>query len=394
MKRRRRYLQRIVTVSIISADIPDFLNTLENHSISIFDVQWIDPMRIQFSIKHRQLPVISSFAVKKGARIEKINQQGMIDFYTYGRDHPILLAGVILIIFLSIWLPGRVLFVRVEGNQTLPASYIKEYAEYCGIKFCSSRRDVRSEKMKNQLLEMIPELQWAGINTYGCTAVITVKEREDFNFPETNTSIGSVVALRDGIIRKIIVYKGNSLCRVGEAVKEGQVLVSGYTDYGICVVATQAKAEIFGETRRSLALIQPIQYVQRTQILGTKRKISLIIGKKRINFYKGSGISGCGCAKIYKENYITLPGGFILPISIVIETAVNYDISQSVYLFVEDCLTDYAATYLSKQMIGGVILASKEDFLETTLYCRLDVQYSCYELIGTIRIEESIKPYE
>lgn len=31
--------------------------------------------------------------------------------------------------------------------------------------------------MKNALLSAIPELQWAGVNTYGCRAVISVRER-------------------------------------------------------------------------------------------------------------------------------------------------------------------------------------------------------------------------
>ena len=36
---------------------------------------------------------------------------------------------------------------------------------------------IRSEKVKNSLLQRIPQLQWAGINTDGCVAVISVREK-------------------------------------------------------------------------------------------------------------------------------------------------------------------------------------------------------------------------
>ena len=147
--------------------------------------------------------------------------------------------------------PGRVFFIEIEGNQQIPDRLILEVVQENGIQFGAVRRDIRSEKIKNILLEKIPQLQWVGVNTNGCVAVISVRERQ-FENDSQEYSFGSIVASRDAIIQQITVLRGTQLCKVGQAVKAGEILVSAYKDYGISVKMTGAKAEIYGQTEHNL----------------------------------------------------------------------------------------------------------------------------------------------
>ena len=63
---------------------------------------------------------------------------------------------------------------------------------------------------------------------------------------------------RDGFIVSATVTRGNFLCRVGQSVKAGQVLISGYTDCGICIQATRAEGEIYAQTSRDFAAVTPL----------------------------------------------------------------------------------------------------------------------------------------
>ena len=83
-----------------------------------------------------------------------------------------MVIGLCLLLLLVCILPTRVLFMRVEGNESIPENLILEAAEDCGIRFGASRSAVRSEKVKNGILSRISELQWVGVNTKGCIAVI------------------------------------------------------------------------------------------------------------------------------------------------------------------------------------------------------------------------------
>ena len=120
------------------------------------------------------------------------------------------------------------------------------------------------------------------------------------------------------------------------------------------------------------------------------QKYSLIIGKKRINLYNGSGISYLSCGKMYKETYVTLPGGFVLPISIVEETWIPYVLSDIVVAadMANDTLSDYAEDYLLKQMVAGRILTSNESFTDTNGVFQIEGNYACLEMIGQVRKEE------
>ena len=205
--------------------------------------------------------------------------------------------------------------------------------------------------------------------------------------------VASVVASRDGIIQNFTVIQGNGLCAVGQAVKAGQVLISGYTDCGICIRATRAEGEVFAYTQRHLRMIFPTQRQFRGAENGKMKKISVIFGKNLINFSKCSGISGGACAKIYSEKYITLPGGFALPIGILTEEWISYESGINVVADCAGLVQQIGRSYLLDQTVAGNIEHTQESITEADGLCILDGNYLCLENIGRLRIEESIPNY-
>lgn len=385
-----RSLKGAVTVRLLSADLTGAMDAVNRAQIAIEDAQYLDEIHLQFSVSRQDLPLVEKIAYKRGERLEILNRKG----WYYGirglLKRPVLTVGLLGIFLFSAWVSSRVFFVQVEGNETIPTRQIIEKAGSCGIGFGASRREVRSEKIKNALLESMPQLQWAGVNTYGCRAVITVRERNQEAEKSEKSTVSSIVALRDAVIRDMTVLKGNGLCKPGQAVKAGEVLISAYTDCGICIQATDAQGEIFGETLRRLKAILPTKYTQRTQILTSSKKYSLIIGKKRINFFKGSGISGTTCAKIYEERYLTLPGGFVLPIALCCEQWYDYESVTTTAENQEQILSEFASGYLPEQMIAGKISNANQLFFYEDSHATLEGLYSCYEMIGVTRTEERL----
>lgn len=389
-----RSLDGAVDVVLTSADIHGAMEQIAKSGIAVHEAIYVDQLRLRFQILGRDKSRLCRLAKQRGDTIEIIHIKGLRYSLKKLAGRPVLVIGLLAIFLFSCWLPSRVLFVQVQGNNLMAGKQIIEQAKACGISFGASRREVRSEKVKNALLKAMPQLQWVGVNTYGCIAQITVHERNDLKTEQQNMGVSSIVALRDGVIGEMTVLQGNALCHTGQAVKAGQILVSGYTDCGICIRATQAKAEIYGETQRFLSAVFPAEYSHRTTISANTRKYSLIIGKKRINFFKGSGISGDTCAKIYEEKYLTLPGGFILPVALACEQSFEYDIQKETIVTGEGVLSAFAAWYLPSQMLAGEICRSSQVFFESEAFCRLDGIYDCYEIIGVARPEESTKRYE
>ena len=207
--------------------------------------------------------------------------------------------------------------------------------------------------------------------------------------------MSSIIALEDGIITSCTVTKGNALCKVGQVVRKGQMLVSGYTDCGISIRAEQAQGEIYAQTQRKTDVILPDIAQDQAIKSSVTRKYSLIIGKKRINLFKGSGISDTSCDKMYLENYITLPGGFQLPIALVTETIYTCTLDDATTDEDDagDILTDFSQSYLRSQMIAGEILDATEDISVSNGCYLLSGKYTCNEMIGLTQDEEIITPH-
>lgn len=377
-------------IEIISADIPGTLAALNNMGVRLYDVCQVDALTVRITVHHNQYSIIQEVAVHRGTTLTVKKQKGFYWNLKKYSHRKLLIFGLLLVVAFACWMPSRVLFVEVEGNTSIPDKKILEQAELCGISFGSARRDVRSEKMKNELLAAIPELQWAGINTMGCTAVISVKERTQTETDGSQTGVSSIVAVRDGIVESCTSTKGNLLCKAGQAVKTGEVLISGYTDCGISIKATQAEGEVFAQTSHEISVIMPLNYEQKGDLVHTEKKYSLLIGKKRINFYKDSGISDAVCDKMYSEYYLTLPGGFQLPFAVGVLQLNTYD-PTTTSVSADDAQAvagDFAERYLLSQMISGRILSRLASARQQDELYVLRGHYICSEMIGRVQTEE------
>lgn len=382
----------MVEVELTSADITQALHAINAAGIVLYHTGKKDDLTFVCRIRRSDFLKLKTIAEKRGERLSFVQRNGFYWVLHRLLSRPILLFGTLVLVLLSLYLPTRILFIRVEGNHVIPDRRILFEAEGCGLGFGVLRKDIRSEKLKNSLLQAIPQLQWAGVNTYGCTAVICVQERVNQTEPASQGGICSIVASRDGVISEMTVLQGNPLCKVGQAVKAGQVLVSGYKDCGIYIRACHAEAEIFAETQRDLSAVIPANYSARGEKIATEKKYRLIIGKKQINFFKDSGISGVGCDKMYTKYYLTLPGDFQLPIGFVVEEW-TYSDQMAVQMEEEmarDILQSFSGEHLAASMVAGQILNKQERIDFCGDYFCQSGQYACVEMIGMTRLEEKL----
>lgn len=390
----RNSFQGSILVQLVSADPAAALRAVSEKGITVYDAA-MDPdgLTCSFRIPRQAYEALEKLAMRRGDELKMLEKKGI--FWTLKSliHRPVLCGGMLIMFLLTMLIPSRIFFFRVEGNSQISTNEILSIAQDCGIRFGMSRRELRSEKMKNALLEAIPQLQWAGINTAGCVATITVRERYNVDSTPSEGGVSSIVASRDGVIQELTVVRGNGVCKVGQAVKAGQVLISGYTDCGLSIRATRAQGEIYASTQRELTVISPMQWIQKGEEKTSSKKFALIFGKNRINFYKGSGISPSSCVKMYSESYLTLPGGFQLPVALVTEVWTEYESAQCV-VTEEDTVAmmeEYANKYLSQQMIAGQILSGLQELASQEGVAILHGKYACREMIGQVRSEEIIR---
>lgn len=351
--------------------------------IRLEDVCRTGPLEVEFSVSSSDLETVRVIAERFGDRIEILERGGFPQTVEKCLSYPVICLTVVLMIFASLWLPGRVLFFRVEGSQTVPERRILEEAAACGLQFGAERGTVRSERVKNRLLDALPELSWVGVNTSGTVATITVQERQ--RSPEQiQRSPGNIVASADGIVTGVTATAGTPLVQPGDGVQAGQTLISGYTDLGLCTHVETAEGEVFALTERSVEAVLPGETRMIAENSSTVKKYSLLIGKNRINFYSDSGILHTGCGKMTQIRVLTLPGGWTLPLALMVET---FAVSETYSAErdpeeAESMLIDAARAELEQRMIAGEIRSADAVLAEAEHRYRLTLQCRCHEMIG------------
>ena len=386
------FLQGSVDVRITTAAPEALLHAANAAGVCLRNVLCIDDLTISMNVGSKDYRILCNLAEKYGAKIHIIRKKGLYWGAVGLVYRPVFMLGLMTIFLLTVLLPTHILFVEISGNETLPDALILEKASLCGIKFGASRRHVRSEATKNQLLSILPELRWAGVNTRGCVAVISVQEKPVTQPRTEHKGVCHIVAEKDGIISTMTILRGVPLCKAGQAVTRGQVLVSGYIDHGLSLEGTSADAEITGYTGNILYMLTPMKRTVRTNLVRANKRYSVLVGKKLINFGKDSGISDSECVRMYEERYLTLPGGFRLPIALVKERIFSYSLATQVL----DNADDYAwvgsaaKDYLYSQMLSGEILRSNSSAeIGDGVYIHYGA-YQCREIIGRTHSEEKM----
>ncbi len=384
-----------VTVSLTSADIPAALDAINERGICVYSVRSRGELDVDLLIARADYRRLSALATHRGDSLRLMAHGGIYWKIKALFSRPVLVIGIMSMLFATMLLPQYILFVRFDGYETISENELQEVAANCGIGFGARRRDVRSERVKNAMLEAMPSLAWAGVNTRGCVATVSVRERSDRTAKTAPPQVSHIVAAVDGVILSATAQTGDIRCTVGQAVIAGEVLISGYTDCGINIRAERASGEVFARTMHAFSVKMPCETAKKGGILSAKKNYSLIIGKKRINLCNNSGILGSSCGRMYEEKKLTLPGGFVLPITLVVETVTQYDVRALARTESEisEALRTFAISYMQTQMVAGTIDDAVYSASEVQGALELDAVFWCTEMIGREITEKNGEQY-
>ena len=380
-----------VRAQIISADSMDFLWKLAKENIPVTDVKFTDLLTFQLTVSAKCLQKLQEVSQRENVQLRILQNLGVFHILISKLKRPLIPFAVLIWVALLLYLPSKVLFVNVIGNNQIDTERILEKAEICGLSFGADRRKIRSEKIKNALLSEIPELQWVGVNTRGCLAEITVQERVLPARDQGALPVGNIVASRDGVITEIVTTRGTALCRPGQAVSKGQLLVSGYTDSGFALRAEVASAEVFAVTERPQTAVWMQKSFFRGENIDTCAEYSIQIGKNVVELFRRGKVPDSRCCKILETAVLTLPGGFCLPIKLIKETNMQYADAEVCCFAQEAEIKELLDGYLKNQMLMGKIRSSDYRIKAVNDISHIRAIYICEEMIGMLRKEEIVK---
>lgn len=375
-----------MTIELIGACPEECLSMAAKAGIRFRNYHQMDELSAQMTIAAADAAKMKKCARRSMCSMEVKTVSGLVPALLAMKLRVGMILASIGMILLVLWLQGHIWFVSVEGNQTVADEEILWALEEEGITFWTSLRDLDLNLIKNQVLAKVPELGWITINTEGGLANVIVREREEKPAIAGPSAPANIVAEKAGLVTEVITTGGTPQIRRGSIVTKDELLISGVTNLDKTMLLTRAEGEVYARTWTSHKAVTEAATMNKVYTGRKNRLFAITFGKKTIKFYKTSGISYEEYDKMSVKKSLTLPGEFILPISLTVTTLCEYETvpQPTDAALAESIMKHSLEAQTVREMEAGTILKQRylmdcddRSFSMTGLF-------ECQEEIGTV----------
>ncbi len=371
---------------------------LEN-GMAYSDFCWMEDGSVRFRCSLATARRLTHLANKRGACVRVRGVYGLPAFLcVFKRRIGLLLGGVTAILLLV--LSGLFVWdIEIVGNERMTDGEVREILKACDFGVGSYLPSIQASALENRVLLASDRLSWISVNLNGTVARVQVIERGNENtpiLPPASANPANLVAVRDGQIELIRLYRGNAMVTVGQAVKKGELLVSGiYDSQTEGYRFTRAAGEVMARTERSFLADIPFSYEKKVPLESKIVEIKLNFFNFSLKIFKNTGNKDVTCDIIENTYSIGNFGPRPLPVSVTVTRAHPYACEDETRTKEEALEEAYRSLARQLESLSGEVeLLRKQIVTEwTDTGVRLHCTVVCIENIAE-QVEIEIKEYE
>lgn len=209
----------------------------------------ISATEISASVRWRDYCGIIRAAQNSGMLLLLSKQSGLPFILNKYRKRVGIPVGMILFSVILLYLSSILWSIEITGLKTINENSFREYLVRENVKPGVSLGSINCNEIESYAGAFGQNILRVTVNLVGCRLYVNVEERS--LVPEISGRKGycNIVAARDGEILKADVFSGESDLHIGDAVLEGDLLVSGIkTTPGGNTLYVEAKAMILART--------------------------------------------------------------------------------------------------------------------------------------------------
>ena len=320
-----------VRVTLSGAEPFRALGAAADMGVKVTDAFLADECTLSLSVFRRDIPALRRCCERLGIDLDVRARGGLFAFGRRLRRRAAAASLLALSTLMCVLSRAFIWNISVEGNESVPTGAILAALSECGVDTGRCWLGFTSDSIRNEVILRCPDIAWLTVNVHGSRAEVVVRER--IKKPEMidPRDPASVIASRDGFITRVQALYGTPETKAGAAVCRGETLISG-------VVAgiegnqsfVHACGEVWARTFYDETACVPEKKLEKIYTGEEKSRWSLKIGGYRINFFGKYSNLEQHCDKIYTEYKAGIGSLFSLPLSIVRERLVYYEINPSI----------------------------------------------------------------
>lgn len=364
------------------------LNLCANYGVKLWDIIQVNGVvHACTSVSHYKR--IRPIAQEAGMHVRLEQKVGLRFVLHRYRKRLGILVGVLLFVLLMFFFSGRIWTVEVVGNEEMTDREIMEYFSDLGVYPGARKKGLKVGEVSDYVLRNSSEIAWSSINITGGNARIEIHENIVPPQAVDESKPYNVTAKIGGQILLVNSFEGQEMVKKGDAVAEGDLLISGIVDnYDKTFRYTSARGVVLAQTVRELTIEMPYEkeIVEYTGEEIKKRKLEFF--GLQIPLYFGKNIEGDMETEDTENRLIILNKG--LPLAIHTETQKGI-IKKKITLTKEEAMAEAYRKLEEQEKIelkqAEIISCEKEEIFGENS-CKLVAVYTCKE---DIAVQEEIQ---
>ena len=318
----------VAELEVSGAQPERILNYCAENGIEFWNASPCRDFSITFCVHASDVDSLLAQSGKNGIAVKLISEAGGRKLVLGAKRRAVFLLAFVFCVSLAAVSSLFLWKIEISGNDKLSDAEILRKLSECGVDYGAYWPALSSDEIRSRVVAEMPEIAWLSLNVRSSKAEIIVHERIDKPDIVNEKAPCDIVASKSGVIRKMSVLEGESAAIVGNAVAKGDVLVRGLMSSETGDERyVHSMAQVIADTWYEISAQTPLLEERKTEKSGRNTAFSLVIGKKRINFFSDSRNKYDSCDKINKLKYISLGDVFVLPIGYAVERTTQYETS-------------------------------------------------------------------
>lgn len=297
-------------------DAADIFNICARHGI-VYRNQSSTDKEISFECSLPATKKLSRICSERGITLDTTEHGIPRLFVKYRRRYGIY-AGLLISLMLF-FMSGRIIWdIRIEGDlERLTKSEVISELNRCGLKVGMPRRKLNTGEVETRVIVYSDDISWISINVFGTVAHVEIREAEPTPEKENFYDAANLVATHDGVIEGFEDLKGNIQVRIGDFVREGELLVSGiYDSKALGFIYKCSSGKVFARVRSDYEVSVTLKYAEKRYTGKEFVEKYLVFFDKEIKIYTNFGKKSPKCDIIDTVNYADPIGKGELPVGI------------------------------------------------------------------------------
>lgn len=213
-----------VRLRLLGLGAEKLINTLWEKGVEVHGLRRIKKRGVELEAAEKHRRVIEAVAAEKGFQVTVLNAGWREKIKCTLKKRGALVAGLVLGAVLCAVSLKYVWCIRVEEAGKYRGEVALFLAEK-GLRPGLPMAEVDTNALQEELMWRLPMVKWVWVKKEGVALVIRLEEGTAAGQVQGNA--GDIIAGQDGVLVRLTVFAGTPVCKAGDAVRQGQVLIRG-----------------------------------------------------------------------------------------------------------------------------------------------------------------------